>query len=642
MAIVNLQQGSAPAKKNKTRLELAASLVSPVAAAILVGVLFFIAPNLNRLDMRILSFIFMWVALTSSWNLIGGYTGYVDFGHSVFVGVGGYIAGILMARLGILQGISDVASQRDVLWSFGQVLPLAFIGGGLFAVLVGYPTLRLKGPYFSIAMLGVLVAMREIVRNDIQINGNGLTNGGIGISFLAPFARPQDIYYLMLVLAASIFFISLWMYRVQIGKMLKAIRDDELGADTRGINTTALKIGIFMLAGGFTAMVGCTKAYWDGYIDPDTIFPRIYHIEIIMMTMLGGIGRPWGPVFGAVLFYYGQTTIWAQAGEQHLLITGAMLIAIMLLMPGGILSLLDPEDRGLDWFIRSRILRQKERIFDDNDKFKFREIPGDSAKGNSAKAKRNLPKNDAPIVLEGRNISKDFGGLRAVDGVNVEIRQGEIVALLGPNGSGKTSLFNCLSGVLKLTSGSIWVNGKDVTRQAPWRINRAGLSRTFQRLRVYRKQRVYDNLLLARRWQGIPAWLWLQVAPLEVRTKADDLMNFLKLSHVSNNLAENLSGGQQRLLEIGMSLMNDPAVVLLDEATSGVNPALVDEIKEDILRLNQERDITFFLIEHNMSFAMDLASRIYVLDYGQLIAHGTAEEIQSNQRVIEAYFGQDG
>ncbi|RMG85899.1 MAG: branched-chain amino acid ABC transporter permease, partial [Chloroflexi bacterium] len=313
-------------------LDRLAPLASPIVAAVILVVLYFVGPDLDRSNLRLVTFGLMWVALTSSWNLIGGYTGYIDFGHSVFVGIGGYTVGILVARLAILQEAAGAESAANL--QFGQALPIAFVIGALFALIVGWPTLRLKGPYFAIAMLGTLVAMREVARN----NPLELTNGGKGISFLAPFAKPNDIFFMMLFLAGGIFFISLWLYRTQIGKKLQAIREDEVGADMRGINTTLIKILIFMLAGGLTAMVGGTKAYWDGYIDPDTIFPEDYHIQIIMMTMLGGIGRPWGPVLGAALFYYGRNTIWASAGQLHLTITGLFLLAIVLYMPSGILG----------------------------------------------------------------------------------------------------------------------------------------------------------------------------------------------------------------------------------------------------------------------------------------------------------------
>jgi len=628
-------------RQPKTALDHISDWITPILVLGAAIVLWFMGPEMNRSDLRIVTFALMWIGLCSSWNLIGGYTGYVDFGHSVFVGVGGYVAGILMARWGILtlgEGAA-IAEQREVLWTYMQMFPVAFIVGAIFAGLIGYPTLRLKGPYFSIAMLGVLVAMREVARN----NPFDLTNGGVGVSFLAPFPRPLFIFHMMLILATSIFFISFWMYRVQIGKMLKSIRDDEVGADMRGIDTTTIKLAIFMLAGGFTALIGATKAYWDGFIDPDTIFPKTYHIEIIMMVMLGGIGRPMGPVIGAILFYYGGTFIWANAGQQHLFITGAMLIGIMLFMPGGVLSLLDPEDRGLAWVIRRWILRQEDKVFADDEDFSFAEIPDADRVAHDEVAKRQYAEEAAtnPIVLETKGLLKKFGGLTAVNNVDLHVRQGEIIGLLGPNGSGKTTLFNCVSGVLPPTDGQVFVNNRDVTGLSPWQINRAGLSRTFQRIRIYRKQTVFDNMLLARKWKGVPPWLWLLIAPPEVRTKAEDLIDFLKIRHVRTNLASNLSGGQQRLLEIGMTLMSDPVIVLLDEATSGVNPALVEEIKEAIWRLNREMGITFLLVEHNMTFAMELCSRLYVLDYGTKIAEGEPHQIQNNDDVIEAYFGRD-
>lgn len=643
---------------SKDLLEKIVPWLSPLTALVIFIGLFFLAPEFNRLTLRLATFGLMWVALASSWNLIGGYTGYVDFGHTVFVGIGGYAAGILIARLGILSGAEGFADQQLVNWSIWQALPISFIVGAVFAGLIGWPTLRLKGPYFAIAMLGTYVAVREIVRADftdfepvLSWLGNiigvpeladvslRLTNGGVGISFLAPFSRPNDIFNMMLVLAAVIFFTSLWIYRSQFGKMLQAVREDEVGADMRGIDTTSIKIGIFMLAGGFSALVGGVKAYWDGYIDPLTIFPEEYTIQLIMMVMLGGRGRPWGAVIGAVVFYYGRITIWANAGQQQLMITGLLLTFVVLFMPGGLLGILDPEDRGLLWFIRHRLLGQKEEGIGGKEGFEFKEISDDIVAIRDGEGIRD--KSDEPIVLEGQSVTKAFGGLHAVDGVDFKIHDGEIVGLLGPNGSGKTTLFNCISGILPMTAGDVYLDGESTTGYAPWKINRTGLSRTFQRLRVYGKLTVNANMLLARCWKGVPPWMWLLIAPQNVQDKAVELMEFLNIDHVRNNLAGNLSGGQQRLLEMGMTLMNDPKIVLLDEATSGVNPALVENIKDDIRRLNQERGVTFFLIEHNMSFAMELCDRIYVLDYGKVIAHGTPEEIQNNPDVIEAYFGRD-
>ena len=225
--------------------------------------------------------------------------------------------------------------------------------------------------------------------------------------------------------------------------------------------------------------------------------------------------------------------------------------------------------------------------------------------------------------------------------ININSKDISVIMVSGVNGSGKTTLFNCISGILPLTEGRVWVAGQEVTGLDPWRINRHGLGRTFQRLRIFGKQTVYDNMLLARKWKGVPAWLWLTVVPHDIQQKANELLDFLQIDHVKNNQGNNLSGGQQRLLEIGMTLMCDPEIVLLDEATSGVNPTLIEDIKDSIRHLNRVKGVTFLLIEHNMVFTMDLCDRLYVLDYGSLIASGTPEEIQNNDKVIEAYFGRD-
>jgi ABC-type branched-subunit amino acid transport system ATPase component len=473
-------------------------------------------------------------------------------------------------------------------------------------------------------MLGTLVAGREVFRN----NPGDLTNGGVGISFRAPFASPTDVYYIMLGLAGVAFFVSLWINRSQLGQMLRAIRDDETGADMRGINTTALKIGVFALAGGLSAMIGGTRGWWDGYTDADFAFHKDYTIQIIMMAMLGGIGRPWGAVLGATVFYVAQQEIWANLGGIHLLITGFALMFVVLFMPSGILGLLDPENRGLAWRVKRLRLSLDPQAVVSAEEYLERHDEAVKADAESRKPATASNGKNGRIVLQGKSVGKNFGGLRALDDVSFEIHEGEIVGLLGPNGSGKTTLFNCISGVLPLNDGDVMLNDERITGLAPWQISRRNLA-------------VFENMLLGRQWRGVPVWLWLYIAPPAVRQQADELLELLRIDHVSANLARNLSGGQQRLLEIGISLMSDPTIVLLDEATSGVNPVLVEQIKDDIRRLNREHGVTFFLIEHNMSFAMELCERIYVLDYGKLIAEGTPQEIQENAGVIEAYFGRD-
>jgi ABC-type branched-subunit amino acid transport system ATPase component len=242
-------------------------------------------------------------------------------------------------------------------------------------------------------------------------------------------------------------------------------------------------------------------------------------------------------------------------------------------------------------------------------------------------------------LLEGRNICKYFGGIVALNQVNISVYPGEVMGLIGPNGSGKTTLANCLSRVLDITHGQVFLNGKEITRKKPFQVARMGLARTFQQVRVYRKLTVLENMILSRQWRGQGLVKQLRQSHPRTEARVREIINFLSLNHLILEIAGNLSVGQQRLLEIGMALMPDPDLFILDEATSGINPTLLEVIKERIRHLNIDQGKTFILIEHNMNFITDMCSRVFVLNYGEKLVEGTPKEVINNQHVIEAFLG---
>jgi len=260
---------------------------------------------------------FMLVTLTSNWNMIGGYTGYIDFGHAVFFGLGAYGTGILMAKAG---------------WFFPPAMLAGALVAAIFAILIGSATLRLKGPYFSIAMLGTFVAVREIVRVV-----KPLTGGGTGLT-LPPYLNRPLFYYITLVLAIFAVALSWAIRRTQFGATLIAIREDEVGAEMRGINTTLHKITIFTIASFLTGVVGGLWAYQNTFIDPDVVFFPARTVEMVMMAMLGGLGTVAGPVIGAALIYWLRDVVWANFLQFHLIVQGLLLILIVLFVPEGVLG----------------------------------------------------------------------------------------------------------------------------------------------------------------------------------------------------------------------------------------------------------------------------------------------------------------
>lgn len=252
-----------------------------------------------------------------------------------------------------------------------------------------------------------------------------------------------------------------------------------------------------------------------------------------------------------------------------------------------------------------------------------------------------MTRNSQPL-LEGRGVSKYFGGLAALNDVDFTVYPGEIMGLIGPNGSGKTTLFDCLSRVQNINKGQVFFKGEEITNKKPYQVAHMGLARTFQVIRIYRDLTVLENLLLSRDWGGMSIIDKFRPSQMNTKRRARELAEFLLLENAINEKAGNLSGGQRRLLEIGMALMPEPDLILLDEATSGVNPTLIETIKDRVRELNEKENKTFLLIEHNIHFIADLCSRVVVLNYGQKLTEGTPAEIMEDEAVIEAYFGADG
>ena len=269
--------------------------------------------------------LFIWVVLASNWNLIAGMTGYVDFGHAVFFGIGAYVMGILVTPSPLLfaPGLS-----------FWQALPWAGLAVVLFALLIGWATLRLKGPYFSIAMLGTFAATREVVRIL-----RPLTGGGVGLD-LPPMLNRISDYYFMLGVMGLVVSLIWWIRNSEFGLSLIAIREDEIGAEMRGINTTAHKLTALAIAAFFTGLTGAFWAWQNTYLDPDVVFVGIRNINMVMMSLLGGIGTVWGPPLGAVVLVVLQDVVWSNLLHYHLLVLGMLLILLVLLIPSGILGAL--------------------------------------------------------------------------------------------------------------------------------------------------------------------------------------------------------------------------------------------------------------------------------------------------------------
>jgi branched-chain amino acid transport system ATP-binding protein len=253
------------------------------------------------------------------------------------------------------------------------------------------------------------------------------------------------------------------------------------------------------------------------------------------------------------------------------------------------------------------------------------------------------------LPLRVENLVKRFGGITAVDGASFEIEEGSLTGLIGPNGAGKSTTFNCITGVHEPTTGTIYFKGEDITGLEPYQIAQRGLVRTFQIARELEKMTVLENLMLAPKNQHGES-VFRSVTPgfrrgvvseeKEIRDRVWEMLEFFEIDHLAGEYAGNLSGGQRKLLEMARALMTDPEVVLLDEPLAGVNPTLEEKLLDRIHELREE-GYTFLLVEHDMDVIMNNCERIIVMHQGKVLADGTAEDIQNNDQVVEAYLGED-
>jgi len=297
-----------------------------IRAALVVGILLLaLYPKVaTGYGIQFMLQLFMWVALAQSWNLISGLTGYVSFGHVAFFGTGAYAAGILITRHG---------------WHWVTGSLMGGVAAVILALLIGYPCLRLKGPYFAIAMLGLNEVMRVLVSYF-----EGLTGGGSGLS-LPTLHASREIYFAMGMTAVGVTGLAHLIFTSRVGLRFMTIREDEIAAEAMGIDTARYKLYAFLLSAFAPGVVGGLYARDQGYIEPISVFPLLTTITMIVMVLFGGKGTIWGPVLGAVALFVLQELVWARFLYLHQILFGAIIVVVVLLMPKGILGILQDRYR---------------------------------------------------------------------------------------------------------------------------------------------------------------------------------------------------------------------------------------------------------------------------------------------------------
>lgn len=583
-----------------------------LAAAVLLVVYPLVSDDLYYQNMIILSLVFAIGA--SGLSIISGFAGYISLGQGAFIGIGGYTIGVLATRL---------PDTNVWLW-----VPVAGLVAALIALVLGFVSLRSSGPSFVIITVAFLFLVQVIA-----VNWVSLTNGTAGLTLPLP-DWDRDIanwpfYYVLVGLLGVQLLMTWWIRRTKLGMGLIAIREDETKAATIGINLPTQKIIAFMASAVIVGMAGAVYGYYLTFIDPRGMFSILLSVQLVLSMLIGGKATLWGPVLGAFFIEWLNETAnndWG-GGNTRLFLFGGLLVAVVIFLPKGILPAIES---GLAWLrTRGKAGLVGARIGE-----------GGSLASITDRVqvvdRAEIP--DRPI-LEVKNLKKHFGGVKAVDGASFVVPEGSITGLIGPNGSGKTTIFNLIDDTIRADSGEIWLDGQRIDGLPSWERAHRGLGRTFQITRLFREMTVLENVVAVQRKFSLGQLGRVAVSGAEARA-AEELLEYVGMRAFRDQKAHALSYGQQKLVELAQILMLDPKVILLDEPAGGINPVLIERMGDMIRELNSYGK-TFLLVEHNMPFVLGLCDPIHVLARGKDMAHGTPEEIQRDPAVIDAYLGDD-
>ncbi len=543
-----------------------------------------------------------------------GYSGQISLAQAAFFGIGAYTFSIL------------AVNHHIGYWSAALAAVAVTTGFGLF---LGAISLRLASHYLALVTIGFQI-ITELVLN----NWNAVTDGADGISniprpSLFGYAINSDhgFYFISVAVLVLASYVVFRLRHSRLGGALFALREDEIAASANGISLFRTKVLAFAVSAALAAMGGILYASGSLYISPN-VFNFYQSVSFFAMALVGGQASIVGTTLGAGLITF-LPEVLRFLHAYYIAVYGVLVVVVVLFMPEGLYGLLLRGVGAVATLVAGRRRSDEEEV----------------AHLEAGAVPERPVASDRPL-LEIRDLAKHFGGIKAVNGVSLTVNRGDVAVLIGPNGSGKTTVLNVLSGIYTATAGSIVYDGKEITNLGPARINRLGISRTFQNIRLFPELTALENVAVGYYRRGTVGLAGALLSrprgyreEREAMEKARETLRFLGFARLGVK-AKNLPYGQQRIVEIARAIVSGPELLLLDEPAAGMNHEETEVLSQILYRIHA-RGMTMLLIEHDMSFVSSVATRAYVMDFGQKISEGSVKQVLSDPAVMKAYLGDD-
>ncbi|MFT5222839.1 MAG: ABC-type branched-subunit amino acid transport system ATPase component [Glaciecola sp.] len=604
------------------------SVVNLRRALPIVGLVFLLAiPSLtSNATAATMVGIFSFVVVGLSVGIVTGLNGQLSLGQFAIAGVGAAV------------------SYQVAFHSGNYVLAVLYAGlaGAAASLVIGVPALRIKGLMLAVTTLGfALVTQYWLVGQDWML-GTGV-DPGRPIVLGKPLTTGTSYYFYALALSVMAWWLARNLWKSGFGRQLISVRDNEDNARAFTIPATAVKLRAFLIAGFIAGVGGSIYAHSLARISSST-FPVAASVTVAVMTVIGGVGVLSGPVLGAILLIAIPAFVPLDAAGLATSSFGQLLI--LMYLPGGLAGLLEPvrnhivdmlaRRAGIDP-VQVRAEAESPVSAPDADRVASLEVVTRPAR------EANASLVAGSVLLEATDLSKHFGGVRAVDGVSLRIRAGQVVGLIGPNGAGKTTTFELLAGFTPPDQGRVLFNGADVTRERPEERAKRGMIRSFQGAPLFPTLTVLETVRLSLERESptklTHSLLGITSGERHRDQRARELINFLGLDVYRNKVIGQLSTGTRRITEIACLVALQPKLLLLDEPASGVAQSEIEAMTTLLLKLKDLMNTTFLIIEHDIPMIMAVSDRVIAMDTGRIIAAGDPQSVRDNDHVVSAYLG---